>query len=121
MRTNKDRQLLKHILDYCDQVKEAADRIETAENLLSDQFSRNALAMPLAQIGELVRILSDEFKNRRDDIPWAAIRGLRNHLIHDYGQTDWNRVWDTAINDIPEFKSKCMEIEIELEKLETKE
>lgn len=53
MRTNKDGQLLRHIVEYCNQVEEAVTRIETVENLLSDQFSRNALAMPLAQIGEL--------------------------------------------------------------------
>ena len=77
MRTNKDGQLLRHIVEYCNQVEEAVTRIETVENLLSDQFSRNALAMPLAQIGELVRILSDEFKRKYKDIPWAEIKGIK--------------------------------------------
>ena len=111
MRTNKDGQLLRHIVEYCNQVEEAVTRIETVENLLSDQFSRNALAMPLAQIGELVRILSDKFKRKYKDIPWAEIKGLRNHLVHNYGQTDWDRVGNTAVTDIPEFKAKCLEID----------
>lgn len=115
MRTNKDRQLLKHILEYCNRVGEAVKRIETEEKLLSDSFNQDALAMPLAQIGELARILSDEFKNVYADVPWRKISGLRNHLIHGYGDIDWTEIWDTAINDIPGLKRKCMKIQNEIE------
>lgn len=110
MRTNKDKQLLRHILEYCSRVEEAVTRIGTEENLLADAFSQDALAMPLAQIGELVRILSDEFKTAYGEIPWRKISGMRNHLIHGYGEIDWTEIWDTAISDIPEFKEKCAHI-----------
>ena len=110
MRTNKDKQLLRHILEYCSRVEEAVKRIGTEENLLADAFSQDALAMPLAQIGELVRILSDEFKTAYGEIPWRKISGMRNHLIHGYGQIDRTEIWDTAVNDIPELKGKCMQI-----------
>ena len=115
MRTNKDRQLLKHIFEYCNRVEEAVKRIETEEKLLSDSFNQDALAMPLAQIGELARILSDEFKNVYTNIPWRKISGLRNHLIHGYGDIDWTEIWDTAINDIPELKGKCTKIQKEID------
>lgn len=54
MRTNKDKQLLKHLLVYCNRVDVAVHRIGTAEKLLTDSFNQDALAMPLAQIGEFV-------------------------------------------------------------------
>ena len=84
MRTNKDKQLLRHILEYCSRVENAVKRIETEENLMADAFNQDALAMPLAQIGELARILS--------------------------GQIDLTEIWDTAVNDIPELKGECMHI-----------
>ena len=64
--------------------------------------------MPLAQIGELVRILSDEFKTAYGEIPWRKISGMRNHLIHGYGEIDWT--------DIPKFKEKCTHIYEEINK-----
>ena len=114
MRTNKDKQLLKHILEYCSRVEEAVKRIGTEENLLADSFNQDALAMPLAQIGELARILSDEFKSIYGEIPWRKISGLRNHLIHGYGQIDWTEIWDTAVYDIPELKEQCAQIHNEM-------
>ena len=79
MRTNKDKQLLIHILAYCNRVEAAVKRIGTEEKLLADSFHQDALAMPLAQIGELVRILSDEFKTAYGEIPWRKISGMREN------------------------------------------
>ncbi|WP_407396705.1 DUF86 domain-containing protein [Anaerovibrio sp.] len=110
MRTNKDKHIMKHILNYCDQVADAVERIETLDNLLEDSFYQNALAMPIAQIGELARILSDEYKGKTPDIPWNEIRSMRNHLIHSYGEIDWEKVWYTATQDVPELKEKCLAI-----------
>ena len=106
---------MRHILEYCNQIEDAVKRIGSYDNLLSDQFFRNALSMPFVQIGELVRIISADLKDRHTDIPWIEIKSLRNHLIHSYGMIDWYRVWDTVINDIPQLKN---DIEKLLEKLE---
>ena len=116
MRVGKEKQLLKHIIEYCKEIQDAVERIETVDNLLSDRFYQNALSMPLAQIGELSRNFSDEFKELHSDVPWIQMKGLRNHLVHGYLKIDWTEVWDTAVNDIPELKAKCVEIEKEIEK-----
>ena len=47
MRNNKDIQLLKHILAYCEEVEQSLNRIEILDNLVSDYFNRNVLAMSL--------------------------------------------------------------------------
>ena len=116
MRTErKNKHILLHILDYCDQVEEAVDKIGTFENLISTSFNKNALSMPLVQIGELIGNLTDELKERHSHIPWVQIKALRNVLVHSYGKIDWDKIWDTAINDIPKLKTKCIAIEKELE------
>lgn len=116
MRTSrKDKHLLLHIMDYCDQVKEAVEQIETLESLESSNFNKNALSMPLVQIGEAVGNFTDEFKERFSHIPWVQIKALRNVLVHSYGKIEWNRIWDTAVNDIPDLKNECLEIQKVLE------
>ena len=120
MKNSKDIQLLKHILEYCKEVEQSVDRIKNVENLASDYFNRNALAMSLVQIGELVRILSDDFKNSHQNIPWRKISGLRNHIIHGYGEIDWDMMWDTSIDDIPNFNEECKRFLLELTSVTSK-
>ena len=70
------------------------------------QFSANeilqdSMMFRLIQISENVRRLSDDYKERHSDIPWTAISGLRNRIVHDYGNVDLTIVFDTLKNDIP--------------------
>ena len=111
MRVNKDRQILKHLIGYCKDIDETIEEIENFDRLLSSKIYRNALSMPLVQIGELARILSDELKAAYSDVPWNQIKGLRNHLVHTYGDIDWERIWNTAVHDIPTLQEKCIKIE----------
>ena len=37
------------------------------------------------------------------DIPWAAIRGMRNRIVHNYGVVSMTVVYDTVINHIPKM------------------
>lgn len=57
----------------------------------------------LIQISEISNKLTDNFKNYYTDIPWRAIKGLRNRIVHDYGQVDLSVVYDTIKYDIPEI------------------
>ena len=100
---SKDNHIMLHILDYCNQIQEAVKEIETYEKLIPSNFNKNALAMPFVQIGELVRILSNEFKEQHSEIPWVEVKTLRNVLVHSYGKIEWDKLWDTAISDIPDF------------------
>lgn len=34
---------------------------------------------------------------------WIAIYGLRNRIVHDYGNVDLNVVFETLKHDIPEL------------------
>ena len=44
------------------------------------------------------------------DVPWLAIKGMRNRIVHDYGYVDLTVVYDTVINGMPEMYEKVKEL-----------
>lgn len=64
--------------------------------------------MNLWQIVELAGKLSDNFvAETKDTVDWRAIKNMRNMFAHDYGSMDIDRIWETAIDDIPELEAIC--------------
>ena len=63
--------------------------------------------MSLLQIGELSHHLTAGFVSAHPDIPWRNIIGQRNIVVHGYGSLDYEKVWLTVINDIPDLYRKC--------------
>ena len=55
-------------------------------------------------IGEAVRALPAEVRDRAPYIPWSKIIGMRHILVHDHFEIDAQAVWDAAERDIPELK-----------------
>ena len=47
--------------------------------------------------------LSDEYKMSHRYVPWNALSGMRNRIVHDYGNVDLNVVYETLKTDIPEL------------------
>ena len=83
----------------------------------SEMFSENeilqdSMMFRLIQVSENARRLSEDYKEQHPAVPWTAISGLRNRIVHDYGNVDQSIVFDTLKNDIPDLL-KCMKEELE--------
>lgn len=108
---NKDIQVLKKIVKYCEDISLLLRQYNTSYDSyrldISFQYSCN---MCIIQIGELVGRLSDEVRIANPDIPWAAIKKMRNLHAHDYENVDLNIVWVTLTEDIPVLKEKVSKI-----------
>lgn len=72
------------------------------EELNANEVLLDSMLFRMIQISENARKLSDDFKQERNDIPWIALYGMRNRLVHDYGHVDLTIVYETLKNDIPE-------------------
>ena len=51
-------------------------------------------------IGQAAKEVSEEFKKRYPDVPWAKIIGLRNILAHEYGEIKDEKIYLVATRDI---------------------
>lgn len=73
------------------------------EELNANEVLLDSMLFRMIQISENARKLSEEYKQERGNIPWNALYGLRNRIVHDYGNVDLNVVYETLKNDIPEL------------------
>ncbi len=63
----------------------------------------------MIQISENVKRLSEEYKENNSNLPWNELTGLRNRIVHDYGNIDLNIVFETLKYDIPELMERLTE------------
>ena len=56
----------------------------------------------IVQVAENSAKLNESFRTTHPDIPWAALRGMRNRIVHNYGVV-MTIVYDTVINHIPKM------------------
>ena len=60
-----------------------------------------AVLRALEVMGEAAGKVSDELRPMAPDIPWGAIAGMRNRLVHGYFDVDKNVVWNTVVGELP--------------------
>jgi len=52
-------------------------------------------------IGEAVKNLPQELKNKHTQLPWDEMYRLRNRVSHEYFGIDYEIIWDIATNYLP--------------------
>jgi uncharacterized protein with HEPN domain len=70
-------------------------------SFLSDLKTQAAVLHELLVLGEAVKRLSPSFRERHPQVPWKAIAGMRDRLLHGYDDVDLDLVWKTVDEDLP--------------------
>ncbi|HUU22435.1 MAG TPA: DUF86 domain-containing protein [Phycisphaerae bacterium] len=68
---------------------------------LADAKTQAAVLHELLVLGEAAKRLSQTFRDAHPQVPWRAIAGMRDKLIHAYDAVDIEEVWKTLRADIP--------------------
>lgn len=74
---------------------------KSPEDWVTNLQLQDAVIRRLLIIGEAARRTSEETKQNLPKIPWTAINGMRNRLVHEYDDIDLDVIWDTLIKSLP--------------------
>ncbi|MCD6461338.1 MAG: DUF86 domain-containing protein [Thermoplasmata archaeon] len=113
--------------DFGDYVEDIIDAMGKAlsfiENMSYEEFAQDtktvfAVIRAIEIIGEAVKNVPAEIREKYPDIPWKGMAGMRDIVIHSYFGVDTKIIWDTIKRRIPETKPLFEKI---LEDMENKQ
>jgi len=104
-----DALIILKMLKYCD------DATKYVKDSTYPVFSENELHLTfsvfsLSQLGEMACRLDSGFYERYPEIPWRAIRGVRNRIVHNYDSVMFTVLWDVLTQDIPTLREQLLKI-----------
>lgn len=77
----------------------------TRADLDSDLMLAFAVVRAIGIVGEAAHHVSDEARALLPALPWPAIVGMRNRLVHAYFQIDLETVWKTVDQELPPLRA----------------
>jgi len=108
---------------YLAHIMECIQKIERftqggKERFLEDELVQDAVLRNFEVIGEAAKRLDEVYRASHPEIPWRAIAGLRDVLIHQYEGVELERVWAIVEKDLPGLKQSIAGLLPPLEQLE---
>ncbi len=94
-----DQVLLEHIRDRISRIGEYTGG--DSSKFFGSTLIQDAVVRNLQTIAESTQRLSETLRATEPEIPWRAIAGFRNVLVHDYFGIDLEAVWSVVEEDLP--------------------
>jgi uncharacterized protein with HEPN domain len=98
--------------DYLGHILEAIERIEEYVSdmdelaFLSSKLTQDAVIRNIEIVGEasnnILRV-DPVFAAKHNEIPWQVMYAMRNRVSHGYDKVDFEMVWKTICNDLPDL------------------
>ena len=92
---------ISRVFEYC----EGGESSFRQSHLIQDAVIRN-----LQTMAESSQRLSESTKAIAPDVPWRAISGFCNIIVHDYLGVDLDMVWQVVSSDLPLLQAALLKI-----------
>ncbi|MBP0015903.1 MAG: DUF86 domain-containing protein [Roseofilum sp. SBFL] len=102
---SKNKQALIDILTATEQILRYVQDT-TPEDFQQDDQNQAAILYRIIIIGEATKRLSTEFRQKYPIIPWREMAGLRDVVIHDYDDLDFEILWNVVQVNLPDILPK---------------
>jgi len=108
--------MIKNYTIYLEDIIKSITHIEKyTQNILFDHFKddeymQDAVIRRFEIIGEAAKHIPEDFKQKHSHIPWKLATGMRDVLIHNYNEVNFDRLWKTITEDLPPFKKHLEEL-----------
>ena len=107
---NRDpRIILQDIIDACERIIANVSAMSIGD-FRQDINMQDAVIRRFEIIGEAVKRLPDEVKDRYINVPWKYAAGFRDVLIHDYSEVVIDQVYITGKEHLPNFMQQVLEV-----------
>ena len=105
--------IISHFLDDIFEAIEAIERFISQmgfEQFQSDEKTIRAIEREFEIIGEAVKKIPELITKDHPAVPWKAIAGMRDRLIHHYWDTEVEILWKTIEESLPPLKATITKI-----------
>lgn len=100
----RDEQRVEHIWHAINRIVDVVSGTSFEEFTISEPIQEQ-LFYNLLILGEASNKLSYEFRQEHKNIPWPKIIGMRNVMIHDYADIDYDIAWAVVTKDILDLQT----------------
>jgi uncharacterized protein with HEPN domain len=105
MRADTDR-----LLDMLEAIAAIQEHAQNREAFGCDKMLRVWCLHHIVIIGEAAARVSESTRLQHSEVPWRAVIGMRNAVVHGYFQVDWQEVWNVVERNLEPLRKSIAAI-----------